>query len=173
MSSTLTPPPAGTPDVHLFEYHWQDEADAAYLYRVLADAEPDPRKQDLYRRLADVEERHVEIWAKLMAQHGRKTSSFKPSMRARLLARLGGVFGPGFLLPMLLAEEGREVKAYMDMHRAPPPGVPARGGRLPPARESAGHARRCPPLPGATVSRGIARNQAATSVTWSTDSMMG
>ena len=140
MSSTLTPPPAGTPDVHLFEHHWQDEADAAYLYRVLANAEPDPHKQDLYRRLADVEERHVEIWAKLMAEHGKKATSFRPSMRARLLAKLGGIFGPGFLLPMLLAEEGREVKAYMDMHRSTAAGVAGKGEALTLARESAEHA---------------------------------
>ena len=140
MSSTLTPTPSGAPDVHVFEHHWQDEADAAFLYRVLAREEPDPRKQDLYRRLADVEERHVEIWARLMAEHGRAATAFKPSMRARLLARLGGIFGPGFLLPMLLAEEGREVKAYMDMHRSTAPGVAGKGEALTLARESAEHA---------------------------------
>jgi len=140
MTSTLTPPPAGAPDLHVFEHHWQDEADAAFLYRVLAKSEPDPRKQDLYRRLADVEERHVEIWARLMEEHGRKMSAFRPSMRARLLARLGGIFGPGFLLPMLLAEEGREVKAYMDMHRSTAAGVAGKGEALTLARESAEHA---------------------------------
>ena len=140
MTSTLTPPPAGTPDIHVFEHHWQDEADAAFLYRVLAKEEPDPKKQDLYRRLADVEERHVEIWARLMAEHGRPVTAFRPSMRARLLARLGGVFGPGFLLPMLLAEEGREVRAYMDMHRSTAPGVAGKGEALTLARESAEHA---------------------------------
>ncbi len=140
MTSTLTPPPAGAPDLHVFEHHWQDEADAAFLYRVLAKSEPDARKQDLYRRLADVEERHVEIWARLMEEHGRKMSAFRPSMRARLLARLGGIFGPGFLLPMLLAEEGREVKAYMDMHRSTAAGVAGKGEALTLARESAEHA---------------------------------
>ena len=43
---TRTPP---RPDLHTFEHHWQDEADAAYLYRVLAGAEPDPKKKDVYR----------------------------------------------------------------------------------------------------------------------------
>src|SRR3954469_6050196 len=52
-----------SPDLDAFEHHWQDEADAAYLYRLLANAEPDPKKGDLYRRLAAVEDRHVEIWA--------------------------------------------------------------------------------------------------------------
>ena len=43
---------ANAPDLHAFEHHWQDEADAAFLYRALADVEPDSKKQDVYRRLA-------------------------------------------------------------------------------------------------------------------------
>src|SRR6476469_5232505 len=119
--------PATTPNLHAFEHHWQDEADAAYLYRLLSDAEPDPKKKDLYRRLAEVEDRHVEIWAKLLAQYGRPVRSFKPSARTRLLAMLGRLLGPGFLLPMLLAEEGREVKGYPDMHRTTARGVAGHG----------------------------------------------
>jgi predicted membrane protein (TIGR00267 family) len=135
-----SPPARREPDVHTFEHHWQDEADAAYLYRVLAGAEPDARRRDVYTRLADVEDRHVEVWARLMAEHGHPPPRFRPSGRARLLAFLGRRFGPGFLLPMLLAEEGREVKGYLDMHRATPRGVAGRGEALTLAKESAEHA---------------------------------
>ena len=128
------------PDLHAFEHHWQDEADAAYLYRILAAAEPDAKKRDLYNRLASVEDRHVEIWAKLLAEHGRPVGPFRPSARTRLLARLGRVLGPGFLLPMLLTEEGREVKAYLDMHRTTARGVAGRNEALTLAKESAEHA---------------------------------
>ncbi len=127
-------------DVHSFEHHWQDEADAAYLYRLLAAAEPDPKKQDIYSRLADVEDRHVVVWSDLLAQHGHPPPKFRPSGRARLLAALGRWFGPGFLLPMLLEEEGREVKAYLDMHRETPRGAPGGLEALTLARESAEHA---------------------------------
>src|SRR3954471_15891465 len=129
-----------TPDLHAFEHHWQDEADAAYLYRLLSAAEPDVKKKDLYQRLAEVEDRHVEIWANLLAQYGRPVGSFRPSARTRLLAGLGRVFGPGFLLPMLLAEEGREVKGYLDMHRRTAKGAPGASESLLLARESAEHA---------------------------------
>ena len=128
------------PDLDSFEHHWQDEADAAFLYRVLARAEPDAAKQDLYTRLADVEERHVAIWASLLKEHGHQLRAFRPSARASLLAWLGRRFGPGFLLPMLLAEEGREVKAYLDMHRSTRSGVAGKGEALVLARESAEHA---------------------------------
>jgi VIT1/CCC1 family predicted Fe2+/Mn2+ transporter len=129
-----------TPDLETFHHHWQDEADAAYLYRLLSDAEPDAKKKDLYRRLSEVEDKHVEIWAALMRQHGREPGRFSPSARTRLLAFLGKVFGPAFLLPMLLAEEGREVRGYLDMHRRTVVGAPGKSESLTLARESAEHA---------------------------------
>src|ERR671926_1427754 len=147
MPTTLEPPrPAPearsnhTIDIHAFEHHWQDEADAAYLYRILADAEPDPKKKDIYARLASVEDRHVKIWTELLTKHGHPPGSFNPSGRARLLASMGRMFGPNFLLPMLLEEEGREVKAYLDMHRGTPRGAPGGPEALLLARESADHA---------------------------------
>ena len=131
---------ASTPDLHAFVHHWQDEADAAYLYRLLATAEPDARKKDLYQRLAEVEDRHVEVWASLLRQHGRDPGRFSPSARTRLLASVGRMFGPAFLLPMLLAEEGREVRGYLDMHRRTDRGAPGSAESLTLARESAEHA---------------------------------
>ena len=145
MATTLPSPPqegrsAAQPDVHTFEHHWQDEADASYLYGILASLESDARKKDIYRRLSEVEQKHVAIWEKLLVENGRPPKSFKPSGRTRLLAFMGRIFGPGFLLPMLLAEEGREVKGYMDMHRATPAGTPGGAEALQLARESAEHA---------------------------------
>src|SRR5579872_6095679 len=128
------------PDLESFHEHWQDEADAAYLYRALARAEPNDQKRGIYSRLAEVEDRHVAIWGKLLAEHGRAPDAFRPTTRARVLAWLGHRLGPGFLLPMLLAEEGREVKAYLDMHRATGHHAPGGGEALLLARESAEHA---------------------------------
>jgi VIT1/CCC1 family predicted Fe2+/Mn2+ transporter len=136
----VTAPSSSTPDFHAFEHHWQDEGDAAFLYRVLADAEPDANKKSLYRKLAEVEDKHVAVWAQLLAQHGRSPGPHRPSARTRLLASLGRWRGPQFLLPMLLAEEGREVKQYLDMHRSTASGVAGKGEALTLARESAEHA---------------------------------
>jgi predicted membrane protein (TIGR00267 family) len=129
-----------SPDLHAFEHHWQDEADAAFLYRVLASAESDSHKKSLYLRLAEVEDKHVEVWANLLSQHGRRIGPHRPSARTRLLATLGRWRGPQFLLPMLLAEEGREVKQYLDMHRSTAAGVAGKGEALTLAKESAEHA---------------------------------
>ena len=128
------------PDLDAFEHHWQDEADAAFLYRLLSEAEPDQSKKDLYRRLAEVEDKHVQIWERLLRENGRTPGTFSPTGRTRLLAGLGKIFGPSFLLPMLLREEGREVKGYLDMHRTTARGSAGNAESLQLAKESAEHA---------------------------------
>jgi len=55
------------------------------------------------------------------------------------MAWLGRRFGPRYLLPLLLREEGREVKGYIDLHRNST-GEAARKVSLTLARESAEHA---------------------------------
>jgi VIT1/CCC1 family predicted Fe2+/Mn2+ transporter len=156
---------ATTPDVHTFAHHWQDEADAAYLYRVLASVEPDAKKREVYQRLAEVEDRHVGIWADLIRANGGEPGRFRPTGRTRLLTWLGRLFGPGFLLPMLLSEEGREVKNYLDLHRTTPKGAPGGSEALLLARESKEHATTIAALAGRagepwhqTESGGLLRN---------------
>ena len=133
-------PPAPAPDTDAFLDHWQDEADAAYLYRVLAGFEHDAKKKHIYLELAEVEDRHTTIWASLLAANGHPVGKFRPTARTRLLAFLGRWLGPNFLLPMLLAEEGREVRSYLQMHRGTARGAPGSDESLTLARESAEHA---------------------------------
>src|SRR2546430_15547003 len=125
--------------LHPWLHHWQDEADAAYLYLVLAGQELDPKRKDVYIKLAGVEERHVQMWDKLLAEHGQPVGRPRPSVNARLRAWFGRRFGPGYLLPLLLREEGQEVKGYMELHQRAT-FADAREGSLKLAKESAAHA---------------------------------
>ncbi|MGH7527515.1 MAG: VIT1/CCC1 transporter family protein [Gemmatimonadales bacterium] len=120
-------------------HHLEDEADAAFLYRELARAERDPGKAELYLRLADVEDRHVEMWRRVLAENGHPAEVSRPSRGARFRAWLARRLGSGILLPMLLEEEGREVKGYLSLYRSAPEGVVAPTAlRL--AKESKEHA---------------------------------
>ncbi len=69
----------------LWKKHWQDEGDAAYLYRVLAECEPDGKRADLYRRLAGVEDRHVQLWQELLEEQGEPVGAFRGDLITRLL----------------------------------------------------------------------------------------
>lgn len=115
------PTPTPAPDIWL--HHLEDEADAAFLYRELAQAEHDAGKAELYRKLAQVEDRHVEMWRKLLADSGHQVEPPPPSRGARFRAWVARRIGTGILLPMLLQEEGREVKGYLSLYRESPDGV--------------------------------------------------
>jgi VIT1/CCC1 family predicted Fe2+/Mn2+ transporter len=120
-------------------HHLADEADAAFLYRTLATAEPDPARAGIYRSLADVEDRHVAAWQRLLRENGHEAPTPAPSRRARTLSWLASRFGTKMLLPLLLEEEGREVKGYLAMYREAPGGAAAPTA-LNLARESKQHA---------------------------------
>jgi vacuolar iron transporter family protein len=124
---------------HTWLHHLEDEADAAFLYRELAQAERDPQRADIYRKLAGVEDRHVELWRKLLAENGHTVGVPAPSRGARLRAWLARRLGSGVLLPMLLEEEGREVKGYLNLYRDQPEGA-AGPTALRLAKESKEHA---------------------------------
>jgi len=127
------------PDIQQWLHHWQDEADAAYLYLALAGQETDPRRKDVYIKLAGVEERHVQMWGKLLGEHGHAVGRTQPSFNARVRAWFGRRFGTRYLLPLLLREEGQEVKGYLDLHNES--SLPdAQEVSLQLAKESAAHA---------------------------------
>ncbi len=134
---------------HTWLHHLADEADAAYLYRELAAAEKDPVRSKLYLRLAEVEDRHVEMWRKLLADNAHPAPSPTPSRGARLRAWVARRVGSGVLLPMLLQEEGREVKGYLRLYQEEPDGaVGPTALRL--AKESKEHAETLATMSGAS-----------------------
>jgi VIT1/CCC1 family predicted Fe2+/Mn2+ transporter len=126
------------PTPHDWLHHLEDEADAAYLYRILADAEPDTERKKVFAALAVVEDRHVQIWQKLLTEAGHPIPAHRPSTKARLQGWLGRRLGTGFLLPLLLEEEGKEVKGYLALHQNG--GAATSDAALTLARESAQHA---------------------------------
>jgi VIT1/CCC1 family predicted Fe2+/Mn2+ transporter len=64
-----------------------------------------------------VEDRHVERWRELFALSGRPLPAYSTASRTKLLAWVARQFGTSVILPLMLAEEGREVQAYLGMAR--------------------------------------------------------
>jgi vacuolar iron transporter family protein len=117
------PPHPGTSSPELpqpdasWDEHYRDERDAAYLYRALARVEPNGDRQQLFEKLAVVEDHHAKRWEELFAQSGRPLPAYATAGRTRLLAWVAKRFGTSVILPLMLAEEGREVQAYLGMAR--------------------------------------------------------
>ncbi len=129
--------------------HLAEEVDAAYLYTRLALLESDARRRRIFERLAEVEERHVALWLDRLRKLDEPALRPRPSVRARVTARLAQRFGKAFLLKTMLRAEGYEVKTYLALHRASTPG-PDASAALRLAQESAQHARVLQELAGST-----------------------
>src|SRR5882672_2534235 len=94
--------------------------DAAWLYRALARVEANPQRRAIFDNLATVEDEHVERWRALFHEHGGEVPPHRPSMRSRVLAIVARLFGSGAILPIIIAEESREVGSYLRLARGAP-----------------------------------------------------
>jgi len=86
---------------------WREEKQSAWLYRELAECEPDARIAALFRALAGAAERQAETW-----QPSTGAPAFTPSSRARIAAQLARRLGPRRVRPILAALKVRGLSAY-------------------------------------------------------------
>jgi len=93
---------------------WDKERESVYLYRVLAEVEPDAARSALFERLAREAESQAAIWAKgLQSESPDVTAApFVPSYRARVVARLVRRFGPRRTRAVLSAMKVRGMSIY-------------------------------------------------------------
>jgi VIT1/CCC1 family predicted Fe2+/Mn2+ transporter len=114
-----------TNDTKRFRDNLQGEVDGAALYRALAEAEPNAKLSEVYRRLAVVEEAHAELWRKNLRSAGAEVPPLAPSFRTRALAWLARRFGPSFVLPTISILERSDSSAYDAQPEAVSGGLPA------------------------------------------------
>jgi VIT1/CCC1 family predicted Fe2+/Mn2+ transporter len=102
------------------ENSWFHERESAWLYRVVADCEPDPTRRQLFTTLADAAEQQAGIWVARMA----RVPEFRPTRRTRLVATLVRRFGPRQMRGVLIAMKLRGMSVYS-------PGLVAGGHTMP------------------------------------------
>lgn len=84
--------------------HLQTEVDAAYLYRCIAAEERDVHLRDIYLDLARLEDSHAESALDVLRSKGLEVEKPGPSLRARLLNRLGKWFGYSLVVGVVIDE---------------------------------------------------------------------
>ncbi len=111
-------------DADRYRENLQGEIDSASLYRALADAEPDPKIQQVYRRLAQVEDAHAEFWQRQLARVGARVQRLGAGWRTRALIWLARRFGPQFVLPTVNTLEQKDSSHYDTQAEAVAGGLP-------------------------------------------------
>ncbi|MFL6244568.1 MAG: VIT1/CCC1 transporter family protein [Vicinamibacterales bacterium] len=89
-----------------------DELNGAALYESLAAAEKDERLAEVYRRLANVEQRHADRWRKRLEEAGETLPPFTPSWRTRTLGWIARRFGTSVVLPSVQTLEAADTDKY-------------------------------------------------------------
>lgn len=115
---------AAAADLQRYRANLAGEVDAAFIYRALAEREDDGPLAEVYRRLAESEERHAELWRERLRAAG-EADDPRPSWRARLLAGLARRFGSELVLPFLADAEAAERGMYDRQPEASGTSLPA------------------------------------------------
>jgi VIT1/CCC1 family predicted Fe2+/Mn2+ transporter len=97
---------------------WIEEKRSAWLYRAVARAERNPTRRALFEQLAAEADKQADLWAERARRSaGSVPESFRPDIRARIVARLLQTLGPRALRHVLSAMKIRGMSIYA--HEAP------------------------------------------------------
>ena len=92
-------------DISRFRSNWQKEVDGAALYQILAEIEKQSELKDVYKRMAESEEKHILFWEKRLIDAGEKIHRRRPSWRTHVMGYLAKAMGVQFILPTLTSIE--------------------------------------------------------------------
>ena len=92
----------------------QGELTSAYLYRLIAAREGEPKRRHMFEELARDAESQAGHWGERLRANGIEPQPFRPDFRARLVGKLVGVLGPQRLAHALTAMKVRGMSIYRD-----------------------------------------------------------
>jgi rubrerythrin len=100
------------------------EQEGAALYEFLAKKERNAHLAELYRRMAEVEQRHASVWADYLHRSGERVQTYTPGWRIRALVWLAERFGVSAVLPMISTMERKALDTYATQPEAQAAGMP-------------------------------------------------
>ncbi len=112
-------------DVKRYRANVRAEQEGVALYLALASAEPNAHLGELYRRMAEVEQHHAEVWADHLHRAGATVPEGTPGWRIRMLIWLAQRFGVHTVLPFIARMERGTSHAYENQPEAQASGMPS------------------------------------------------
>ncbi len=111
-------------DIERYRTNYLAEQDGTALYKSLAETERDPHLAELYRRMAETEQRHANIWADYLRKAGETIPTYTPGWRIRMIIWLAKRFGVNSVLPMVSSMERGASHDYDTQPEARAAGMP-------------------------------------------------
>ncbi len=115
---------AAKSDIERYRANYLAERDGSELYKSLAGTERDPHLAELYRRMAETEQRHANIWADYLSKSGQTLPSYTAGWRTHLIIWLAKRFGVNSVLPMVSSMERGASHDYDTQPEARAAGMP-------------------------------------------------
>ena len=110
-------------DILRYGQNYLVEMEGIALYRMMAAAEEDAKRAEIFEKLAGNEERHAQRWARLIQAAGGSIPTYRPGLRVRALGWIARKFGTRRVLPIISSMEARDEAGYMEQPEAA--GLPA------------------------------------------------
>jgi VIT1/CCC1 family predicted Fe2+/Mn2+ transporter len=103
---------------------WREEKQSAWLYRIVAECEPDPARRHMFSALGEAAEAQAGILLDDIERDGGRAPAFRARLRARLVGQLTRALGPERVSPLLAALKVRGLSVYVAVpepsgHRMP------------------------------------------------------
>jgi VIT1/CCC1 family predicted Fe2+/Mn2+ transporter len=99
-------------DAERYRRNYEDEVAGAAMYALLAEAEKDPVRKDLFKQLADAERDHAELWANKLSAAGLPLPDTRLPFKVRMVGALARNFGVAFVLPTVANAEFADRNKY-------------------------------------------------------------
>src|ERR671923_1022151 len=110
-------------DIARYGQNYLVEMEGIALYRMMAAAERDGKRAEIFEKLAGNEERHAQRWARLIQSAGATVPSYRPGLRVKALGWIARSFGTERVVPIISSLESRDEAGYM--HQPEAVGLPA------------------------------------------------
>ncbi|MDR3491021.1 MAG: VIT1/CCC1 transporter family protein [Gammaproteobacteria bacterium] len=95
--------------------NWEEEKRSAYLYKIVAASEKDPKYKELFLGLSDMAENQAGIWATQLKKNNITVPAFyTPDWRTKIISQLIRIAGPRRLRLILAATKVRGMSIYRD-----------------------------------------------------------
>jgi VIT1/CCC1 family predicted Fe2+/Mn2+ transporter len=111
-------------DIERYRTNYLAEQEGSELYKSLSETEKDPHLAELYRRMAETEQRHAGIWADYLRKAEETPPVYKAGWRIHMIIWLAKRFGVNSVLPMVSSMERGASHDYDTQPEARAAGMP-------------------------------------------------